>query len=207
MELMLNKSNARAFSYEALGKTFYQITFPESHTTFLYVITESGSHWVKRASYLSYSDDDGRHRANCYAFFNDMHFVGDYENGWMYTLDNDTYEDNGKRIRKMRICQPVPGSGDRNSFEFKCLEIMFEAGVGLPKGQGNDPQAMLRYSNDGGKTWSNEYWKSIGKMGEYSHRTRWFRLGSARIEERVFELVVSDPIKLVIADALLNPEE
>jgi hypothetical protein len=47
----------------------------------------------------------------------------------------------------------------------------------LSTGQGEDPQAMLRWSNDGGSTWSNEYWTSIGKQGKYQNRAIWRQAG------------------------------
>ena len=67
---------------------------------------------------------------------------------------------------------------------------------------GADPQAMLRWSNDGGSTWSNEHWVSIGKIGKYKNRAIWRRLGWAR--DRVFEVSVSDPVKAVIISANLK---
>ena len=66
----------------------------------------------------------------------------------------------------------------------------------------DNPQAMLRWSNDGGSTWSNEHWVSIGKMGKYKNRAIWRRLGWAR--DRVFEVVVTDPVKMVIVSANLK---
>ena len=65
-----------------------------------------------------------------------------------------------------------------------------------------DPQAMLRWSNDGGSTWSNEHWSSIGQMGKYKNRIIWRRLGWSR--DRIFEVVVTDPIKAVIVSANLK---
>ena len=67
---------------------------------------------------------------------------------------------------------------------------------------GVNPQAMLRWSNDGGSTWSNEHWVSIGRQGKYKNRAIWRRLGQAR--DRVFEVVVTDPIKAVIVSANLK---
>ena len=66
----------------------------------------------------------------------------------------------------------------------------------------NNPQAMLRWSNDGGSTWSNEHWASIGQEGKYKNRIIWRRLGWSR--DRVFEVVVTDPIKAVIVSANLK---
>jgi hypothetical protein len=65
-----------------------------------------------------------------------------------------------------------------------------------------NPQAMLRWSDDGGSTWSNEHWTTIGALGKYQNRAIWRRLGTAR--DRVFEVVVTDPVKAVIVSANLK---
>jgi hypothetical protein len=64
------------------------------------------------------------------------------------------------------------------------------------------PQAMLRWSNDGGSTWSREYWVTIGQLGKYKNRAIWRRLGMAR--DRVFEVSITDPVNAVIVSANLK---
>jgi hypothetical protein len=64
------------------------------------------------------------------------------------------------------------------------------------------PQAMLRWSNDGGSTWSNEHWTGVGQTGKYRNRAIWRRLGTAR--DRIFEVVVTDPVNFVIISANLK---
>jgi hypothetical protein len=61
---------------------------------------------------------------------------------------------------------------------------------------------MLRWSNDGGSTWSKEYWVSIGSIGRYKNRAIWRRLGMAR--DRIFEVSMTDPVKTVIVSANLK---
>ena len=65
-----------------------------------------------------------------------------------------------------------------------------------------NPKAMLRWSNDGGSTWSREYWIPIGQQGKYKNRAIWRRLGTAR--DRIYEVVVTDPVKAVIVSANLK---
>jgi hypothetical protein len=65
-----------------------------------------------------------------------------------------------------------------------------------------NPEAMLRWSNDGGSTWSNEHWVSIGQQGKYKNRAIWRRLGMAR--DRIFEVAISSPVKAVIVSANLK---
>jgi hypothetical protein len=85
-------------------------------------------------------------------------------------------------------------------------DLLTESGedilVSVATVQGVDPQAMLRWSNDGGSTWSNEHWTSIGRIGRYQNRAIWRRLGMAR--DRIFEVSISDPVKAVIVSANLK---
>jgi hypothetical protein len=68
-----------------------------------------------------------------------------------------------------------------------------------------DPQVMLRWSDDGGHTWSNEHWASMGKIGEYGKRVIWRRLGmTTKLRDRVYEISGSDPVKIAIMGAELT---
>jgi hypothetical protein len=66
------------------------------------------------------------------------------------------------------------------------------------------PQAMLRWSDDGGHTWSNEHWKSMGAIGQFGYRAIWRRLGmTLEIRDRVYEVSGTDPVKIAIMGAEL----
>ena len=70
--------------------------------------------------------------------------------------------------------------------------------------QGTDPQVMLRWSDDGGHTWSNEHWRSMGLIGEYGKRVLWRRLGmTQKIRDRVYEVSGTDPVPVYIMGAKL----
>ena len=76
--------------------------------------------------------------------------------------------------------------------------------------QGANPQAMLRWSDDGGHTWSNEHWRSMGRIGEYGYRTIWRRLGmTVKLRDRVYEVSGTDPVKIAImgAELLISPTD
>lgn len=85
------------------------------------------------------------------------------------------------------------------------LQIDLEGGRALTTGQGSDPQVMLRWSDDGGHTWSPERWVSAGLRGQYGHRAIWRQLGGSR--DRVFELIVSDPVPWTFLQGLAYIEE
>jgi hypothetical protein len=77
-----------------------------------------------------------------------------------------------------------------------------------PAAPGYDPEVMLRWSDDGGHTWSNYHTAKIGKIGEYYRRVFWRRLGmTLKLRDRVYELSMTDPVKTAImgAELLLSP--
>jgi hypothetical protein len=193
-------SDAIAFTYQIEGHEMYVVTFPSVGEGLTWVYDLSTGLWHK---WLSWNDDTNiytRHRANCGAYFANMYLVGDFENGKIYSVENEVYTEDGNFIRRLRRAPHITSDLQRQYFE--SFQIQFQPGVGLITGQGEDPQAMLRWSNDGGSTWSNEHWTTIGKIGQYQNRAIWRRLGWSR--DRIFEVVVTDPIKAVVISAELK---
>lgn len=64
------------------------------------------------------------------------------------------------------------------------------------------PRVYLRWSDDGGHTWSNLQPRDAGFAGQYRTRVRWARLGRARV--RTYEVSCSDPIPVRFVDAYVN---
>jgi hypothetical protein len=193
-------SDAIAWTYQLEGHEVYVVSFPTIDLTWAYDFTTSMWHkWL----YVDNTNTYHRHRGNCCALFQGNVLVGDYANGIIYKLDRNNYTDNGQLIKRVRRAPHLVTDLQRQYFDE--LQIQFQPGVGLSTGQGNDPQAMLKWSDDGGSTWSSERWTTIGLTGEYKNRAIWRRLGQSR--DRVFEVTVTDPIKAVIISANLKASE
>jgi hypothetical protein len=190
-------TDAVAWTYQIEGHEVYVISFPSIQLTWCYDIASKMWHkWLYTNNLGQYE----RCRGNCAAVFQGYVLVGDYSNGKIYYLDKNIYTDDGQNVRRLRRAPHLVADFQREYFDE--LQIQFQPGVGLSTGIGEDPQAMLRWSNDGGSTWSNEHWTSIGRMGKYTNRAIWRRLGTAR--DRIFEVSVSDPVKCVIVSANLK---
>jgi len=190
-------NDARAWTYQLEGHEVYVVSFPTLDLTWAYDVTTNMWHkwlWVDSKNVFH------RHRGNCHASFQGLNIVGDYENGQIYMLDPNNYTDNGEEIRRIRRAPHLISDYQRQYFAE--LQIHFQPGIGLP--DGSVPQAMLRWSDDGGSTYSNEHWTSIGVQGAYKNRAIWRRLGQSR--DRIFEVVVTDPINAVITAANLKAE-
>ena len=67
-----------------------------------------------------------------------------------------------------------------------------------------DPKLTLRWSDDGGHTWSNEHYATLGFLGQYGKRVIWRRLGMTnKLRDRVYEVSGSDPVNIAIMGAEL----
>jgi hypothetical protein len=202
-------SDAIGYAYEEEGHMFYVLTFPTADATWVFDATSKM--WHQRASWDSVAGVYHRHRSNCFMSMQDLRLVGDYQTGQVHQMSRQYYTDAGAVIRCQRRTPHVWSRENRARVFMSALQIEFTPGVGLQTGQGSDPQAMLRWSNDGGFSWSNEHWSSVGKTGMTKNRVSWRRLGRAR--DRVFELNYSDPTARDIIGATLfgqgemNPQD
>jgi hypothetical protein len=195
-------TDAIAYTYQQDGHSFYVLIFPTANTTWVYDLATQA--WHERAGFT-----DGaftRHRSNCQMAFNNEVVVGDFQNGNIYAFDLDDYSDNGQIQKWLRSWRALgPGKNDLKRTAQHSLQLDIESGVGLNLGQGSDPQVMLRWSDDGGHTWSNEHWSPVGKIGEYYKRVFWRRLGmTLKLRDRVYEVSMTDPVKVAIMGAELH---
>lgn len=192
---MSTPSSAFAYTYSEGGHTFYVLTFPDDDSTLVY--DYSTQLWHERSRYQSDPFQISRHIGNCYAYFNGRHLIGDYQNGRIYEMSSEFYDDNGSSIVSMRRSQPFYHAERHSDLFIDRLMLDMETGVGSSSGE--EPKVSLRWSDDGGHVWSDGYEASMGKIGEYSKQAVWRRLG--RSDNRVFEFSISASVKRVLLGA------
>lgn len=186
--------DAVGFAYQYAGNTFYHLSINGLDEQLVYC--PDTKEWFELKT------GTGRYRANGHVYFNNTHVLGDYNSAGIFKYDESVYTDNGDEVIRTRRFPYV--HKDRKRVFYSRLEIEFKGGVGLISGNGSDPVAMLRYSDDGGNTWSNERWAKIGKTGEYTKRAVWRQLGASR--SRMFEVTVSDPVEAVVVGCYADIE-
>lgn len=189
-------SDAFAFSYTWGGHKFIVLTFPSAARTFVFDIATNL--WHERESWDQNNNTLGRWRGNCHISAYNRELIGDAINGNIGYLDATSATEYGNTIRMLLVSPPI--HSDRKRVYHSRFELDLESGVGLTSGQGSDPQAMLDWSNDGGRNYtSQQIWHSMGKQGATLTRLRWLRLGQART--RVYRLSITDPVKRVVIAA------
>lgn len=197
--------DAFAYCYQDHGHTFYVLTFPTGNATWVYDATpKSGGLWHERAAFSNGSF--GRHIGSCYGFFNGNHLIGDMTNGNIYRLNINTATDNGQVRKWLRSWRALPpGKNNGQPMSFDSLSIDMESGIHVPDGV--NPQMMLRFSDDGGNSWSNEQKVGMGPTGATAARVKFDRLGSTRAAtglDRVFEISSTDPVQVALIGASME---
>jgi len=194
--------DAVAWTYQLSGHQFYLLNFPSAGVTWVYDASlppEMG--WHKRGTWITEDAMYDALRQQYHAFVFGKHLVGDRESGTIYELQNSYGTDvDDREIRRLRRTPLL--TMEQQWIFFQQLQIFLEAGQGTLTGQGSNPVIMLRWSDDGGKTWGNTHFIETGQQGQYQTRAIIRRLGRSR--NRVFELSVSDPVPWKLVDAFLS---
>lgn len=191
-----------SYAYQDRGHLFWVLYVPGGDCSWVYDVGEGL--WHKRAFWSGDAYEPHHSWNHVYAF--GKHLVGDWKSGNLYEMSFEYYDDAGSTIRRLRRAPTI--SNEMEWIYHAELTIDFAPGLGpqppLVDGNGNPrpPQAMLRWSDNRGKTWSSQLIRGCGLAGEYKTRVVWRRLGRSRY--RVYELSVTDPIQWTIVDAYLR---
>jgi hypothetical protein len=231
-------SDAIAYTYQQDGHSFYVLIFPSANTTWVFDVATQAWHeragfangnFTRHRSncQMAYNNEvivGDYENGNIYAF--DLDFFAD--NGevqkWLRSWRAlPTGQNNLKRTTQHTMqldCET--GVGLTGSMIEEVIYLQTEDADYLitedsnylisdemtPITQGSDPQLMLRWSDDGGHTWSNEHWTGAGKIGVYQKRAIWRRLGmTLKLRDRVYEVSGTDPVKISVmgAELILSP--
>ncbi len=231
-------SDAIGYTYQQDGHSFYVLLFPNANTTWVYdVATQAwheragftnGQFTRHRSNCQAFFNNKvvvgDYQNANVYSFdlddYSDNGSIQKWLRSWRAL---PTGQNNLKRTAHHSLqldCETGVGLNGLQVSEVIYLrtelndQLVTESGDPLiadqmePAVQGSNPEVMLRWSDDGGHTWSNEHWVSIGKIGEYYRRAIWRRLGmTLKLRDRVYEVSGTDPVKIAImgAELLLSP--
>lgn len=192
-------ADAVALSYQRDKHIFYQITFPTANRSFLYDCSTHLWNEVQTGTSIT----PVRHTANLATYAAGTCLLSDYQNGNIYKMSDSAYTDNGVPIIREVITRHI--FSNFNKIRISAIYLDMETGVGLTSGQGSNPQVMMQYSRDNGRTWSPERWASLGQIGQYLTRVIWRRLACAR--DYVFKFRMSDPVKFVITQGAIKMNE
>ena len=193
-------SNSFSWVYSAGGSFFVGFTFKSDridNKTFVYDATTSAlsgqPEWHERQSGVDYNS----WRVNSIVSAYGKLLVGDSEGGNIGFIDKANYTEYGSVMVQEKASKPF-SAGGLPIFSGE-IQLTMESGVGLTIGQGSDPVIRMDYSDEGGRpgTFSSEFPRSYGKIGEFTSVPSWRRQGRIP-KHRVIRFKTSEPVKSVI---------
>src|ERR1051326_1111768 len=200
-------SDAVSWAYQENGHTFWVIYFPTANKTWCFDISQNL--WHERGYFITATGDYVADRAMCHTFNFGKHLVGDWASGNIYDLSSNYQTDAGNPIRGNR--RTAQTSNDNEWIYFQNLQFIMETGLPtetpIYEADGvtiRPAQIMLKWSDNGGKTWSNVYFLSGGLVGQYDIRVIKRMLGRAR--KRVWDVSWNDPYPSRFNDVVFNAE-
>lgn len=101
------------------------------------------------------------------------------DSGRIYHMSQLYNTDDGCDIRRLRISPHF--SYENRPFTINYLELKVETGTAEDGDDDQaDPYVSMRYSRNGGKSWSFERTRSLGKLGEHELTLKWDQLGAMK---------------------------
>lgn len=185
--------DGEAFVYEQEGHPFVGWNFTAADKSWVY--DTRTQQWHERSSTDPTTSTRHRWRARGICATGSVLLAGDYQSGDLYTLDLDTFTDNGVRIERVRRAPYL--SGENQWMFLDRLELGMQPGIGTVTGQGVAPQAMLAISRDGGFTFGPPTATTLGAVGGYLTQAIWRKLGRVRADRLVIEITQTDPVRCV----------
>ena len=196
MGTMDTVGDAVAFSASWGGHSWVGWYFPSGQQTWLFDTNLES--WTQLVDLAADGSLDA-FRSYTHAYSAGEHIWGDRTHGQIYLWDEHFFLYGDAPIYRARITPHIRKEQDR--VRYAKFGLLLEAGIGLDGGAipGTDPQVMLSYSDDGGKSFSYPRSRSMGKIGQGAQQVIWRQLGIAR--SRVFRVVVTDPVPVAFLGA------
>lgn len=187
-----NTENLRADTYAIQGHEYYVL----SGTSFTVVYDAATQLWHDKES-----QNEDRWTVQGIVHFGDKVIAGDKDDGTLYEIDPDTYDENGSEL--IMTIQTKQQHAFPDSLIFDTLYLDFATGVGLNSTNTCDsnPVVMLRYSDDAGRAWSNEMTAPLGAIGKYDTVVAFHGLGETGRIGRTFQISVSAKVSRALMGA------
>lgn len=141
-------------------------------------------------------------RALLFASLGGVTIASDSASTQIYTVDADASDDAGSDFAMEFMAYVELPEG-----QLPCanLELICATGFAPRTGQGSNPVAQMRMSDDGGLSWGSWKERPLGLTGQTSQRVRWNGLGQIKGPHgRWFHFRISDPVGRRISDVRMN---
>lgn len=159
-QVLARASYFRAFTYDLEGHKFYVLNTDVGS----FAWDAATGAWADRKSYGL-----DNYRIGSAIEAHGRLLFGDNVVSTIHSASVDLLDADGESQPIIIELPPLEMSRERATLY--AVELFCETGVG--NAAKPDPQAIMQYSRDGGRTWCNELWRTMGRVGEYQTRAVW----------------------------------
>lgn len=176
-------SKAWSYQWQSRGHMVYCITF-EDGFTFCYDM--KSREWHRRESFKAKNSNIyATHSLGARSFVLNKYTSQIFEMRWDNMGDDDS--------EGVLVCMRRTRYSHNDQTIGKVAMVELIMNVGESDVPDTTYEVMLRYSDDGGRNWSNWRKNNLGKSGEYNRRIREYNLGTTL--SRVYEIVTMGKVQ------------
>ena len=176
-----DKNDITGFTYYEGGYGFWELSGPD----FTWVYNVTTQRWFEKKSYGSL-----RSRAQFGTRFANGTVIGDTTNAVLYKMNADTFTEAGQPLVMTLRTPPMHAYPNRVSIDRLFVDLI----TGIGTIDETSPVAILKWSDDGGRSFTGGINKSLGAGGQHQTRLVWNSLGMTGRQGRIWELSISSPV-------------
>ena len=189
-----NPAMLRAWGFAIEGHTIYSLRIATIGT---YVYDIENSNWPR---FKSHNSENWRAHVGA-QIDGSLILAGDDTDGSLWRVDTFASSDGDDEMERV-----VTGGVAVIDAPVTCenLYINVAAGWADITGLASEPIVSMRFSDDGGNTWSPWFQESMGLQGQYKTAIAWQQLGIISAPGRLFTFRVTDPTLFRISYCRMN---
>jgi hypothetical protein len=192
-----NISNITSLIYQIEGHVVYILNLPKTNESWAYDCQTS--EWFQIGTQQLNQFNPGVFQGAVGAGEGTTQFVGSYNDGRVFLWDIDNHTDDGVPIQVV-----VSGAAWIEEGIHRNNNVSLHMVRGIATSETPLPTISMRWSDDGGRTFSSWRPGSVGTIGDYRYKTTWRALGFVRQPGRLFEFLLSDPVNFTVEGATVN---
>ena len=186
-----------SFTANIEGHVFYVINVPSLNESYAYDCQTL--EWSVWGTQDGLNTDPGVFLGRCAAGQGEYIYIGSRKDGRVFYLDSNSHTDDGVNIQIIVSAATwVEGGTFRNT------NVSLHCVRGVATSTTPDPIVEMRYSDDGGRTFTTWNTGHLGRIGDYNYKATFRSLGMIKQPGRLYEFKVSDSVNVTMEGCSIN---
>lgn len=191
-------SQMTALTFNLEGHVFYVMNLPSINESYAYDC--QSKEWFQWGTQQPLVQEPGVWVGQTATGQGQTVYVGSASDGRVFLADPENHSDDGTPIRFV-----IAGALWIEKDVMRANNIALQMVRGVATITTPDPKAWMRWSDDGGQTWTSWYEGAMGPVGGYRWKVSWHSLGLITQPGREFEFAIADAVNVTVESVTMNP--